>query len=353
MNCCIDCFRDAQIRATIEKLGSTGDCDFCSSKGVAVYDVSIMPNPISEMIISLVQAYSISEDTNAKPLKVALRDDWDIFNAGAESIQTLIKVLCKSIYSDDSNVFAKKVIIPQLIDKDYLREYAVVRGHSWKEFSDSIKYGNRFHNGMFNADAFASFLSIVAMNYPANSRFFRARVSDDKGGFSKTDMGAPPRYRRSGGRINPDGIGVLYLSSDIRTVLNEIRASAFDYVTIGEFLNFRDIRVVNLSGVARTSPFLYEGEFEQFAANRKVFQEIAAEIAKPLRRSDSLLEYLPTQYIAEFIKSENYDGVEYASTLRQGGCNLAIFDEGLFDCMSIQTVEVSEILYTTQPPLVD
>jgi len=83
----------------------------------------------------------------------------------------------------------------------------------------------------------------------------------------------------------------------------------------------------------------------------KVFQDIAAEIAKPLRRSDSPLEYLPTQYIAEFIKSKKYDGVEFASTIRQGGYNLAVFDESLFECVDVETVEVSEVLYTTDPLL--
>ncbi len=82
--------------------------------------------------------------------------------------------------------------------------------------------------------------------------------------------------------------------------------------------------------------------------NRKVFKEIALEVAKPLRRSDSALEYLPTQYIAEFIKSQGYDGVEYASTLREGGYNIAVFDERLFECVSVNTVEVKKIQYETQ-----
>jgi hypothetical protein len=88
-----------------------------------------------------------------------------------------------------------------------------------------------------------------------------------------------------------------------------------------------------------------------YAANRKVFQEISVDIAKPLRRSDSHIEYLPTQYIAEFIKSQGYNGVEYASTLREGGYNLAVFDEIAFECIGVETVEVTEILYQTQPQL--
>lgn len=349
MNCCTQCFKDSHIRNTIEKHGTKGNCDFCSSNDVAVYDISTIPNLISDMIISLVQSYSISDSEEATFLKESLRDDWDIFSAGAEVIQALTIKLCSSIYNASAEIFSKKVMIPQLADEDFLNEFGVVRGLSWNEFADSIKYTNRFHSGMFNADTFASFLSIVAKGYPAGTRLFRARISSNKNGFPINNMYAPPKGLRSAGRVNPEGIGILYLSSDEKTVLNEVRANTFDYVTIGEFQAKRDMRVVNLSGIAKTSPFLYGGELEKYAVNRKVFREMALEIAKPLRRSDSSLEYLPTQYISEFIKSQGYDGVEYASTLREGGYNLAVFDESLFECVGVKTVEVTKILYETLP----
>lgn len=351
MNCCIDCFCDSHIRSIIAKQGVTGNCDFCSSKNIAVYDVTVTPNPLADLIIDLVQIYSVSESIDARPLKVALRDDWDIFNAGSELIQTLVKKLCESAFSENEDIFSKNVIISQLVDSDFLREFGVVQGHSWDEFSNSIKYINRFHSRMFNADIFASFLSIIKKMYPAGTTFYRARISTNKEGFKSDGMCTPPKGKRSAGRINPEGIGVLYLSSDNKTVVNEVRANAFDYVTIGKFQLLREIKVVNLSGIAKTSPFLYVNGLEPFAVNRKVFQEIATEVAKPLRRCDGPLEYLPTQYIAEFIKSQNYDGVEYASTLRKGGFNIAVFDEKLFDCVDVQTVEVSEILYKTNPDI--
>ncbi len=260
-------------------------------------------------------------------------------------IQTLVMDLCSSVISLDSDVFTKNVVISQLLDDDFLNEFGVVRGLSWEQFAESIKYENRFHSGMFNVDAFASFLSIIAKQYPAGTEFYRARISHSKNGYNKDEMNAPPRGKRSAGRINPEGIGVLYLSSDDKTVLNEVRATTFDYVTIGQFKSLRDVKVVNLSGISGTSPFLYQGELEKYAANRKVFKEIAIEVAKPLRRSDSPLEYLPTQYIAEFIKSQGYDGVEYASTLREGGYNIAIFDEKFFDCVSVNTIEVTKVQY--------
>ena len=153
---------------------------------------------------------------------------------------------------------------------------------------------------------------------------------------------------RDSGRVNPDGIGVLYLSTDDKTVLNETRVTAYDYVTIGTFKNKRPLRVANISEISRVSPFLYNDEFERFALNRKVFQEMAYEIAKPIRRNDSPLEYLPTQYIAEFVKSEGFDGVEYESTLNPGGTNLALFNESLVECINVKTIEITNVQYKFQ-----
>ena len=78
----------------------------------------------------------------------------------------------------------------------------------------------------------------------------------------------------------------------------------------------------------------------------KIFSDIAKEIAKPLRRNDSSLEYLPTQFITEFIKSKGYAGVSYTSTMGTGGVNIAAFDEAMFECIAVHVVEVKGIEYS-------
>jgi len=345
MKCCIECFKDSEIRSVIQSFGQASDCDFCSSKNVSVYDVDVVPSPIADMIISLIETYSISNSDDAKMLKVSLRDDWNVFNAGVEVIQMLVQKLCASVYSTDDEIFTKKVIIPKISDATYLEQFCIVKGHSWQDFANSIKYSNRFHSKVFCADAFIYFLEGITKTYPIGTHFYRARISGNKDGFPIGAMGAPPQDKRSAGRVNPEGIGILYLSSDDKTVLNEIRATMFDFVSIGTFELLKDIKIVNLSGISKTSPFSYQGELERYAVNRDVFPEIAQEIAKPLRRSDSPLEYLPTQYIAEFIKSQGYDGVEFTSTLREEGNNIAAFDDSLFKCIDVKTVEISKIQY--------
>ena len=344
MKCCIDCFKDAHIRDTIEKYGTTGDCDFCSAKNVPEYDISTS-TLLSDKIVGLVQAYMISTEEGAKPLKEALKNDWDIFNGDEDEIQKLVIELCSPIIEKNNSIYSEKVIIPQASDDDYLQQYGVVKELSWHQFSESIKRENRFHNNMFNSDAFASFLSVATKNYPKGTKFFRARIADSKAGFAPKEMFAPPVGRRRAGRINPKGIGVLYLTSDNLTALTEVRASVYDFVSIGEFCTKTDLRIVDLSSISKMSPFLYQGDIEQFFVNRKVFQEMALEIAKPLRRSDSVLEYLPTQYISEFVKSQGYDGVAYESALHSGGYNIAVYDELLLDCLNVKTVEVKQVDY--------
>lgn len=350
MKCCINCFKDSAIREIIHLYGTKGDCDFCSSKNTDVYDISKSSNMISDKITSLIQIYSPSEHSDARFLKEILRDDWDVFSGGSEGIKALLEALClfDSDLDIDKEILVKKVAIEKLHDIDYINEYGVVRGLSWTDFSESIKHTNRFFSSNFNADVFSSFLTMVQKTYEEGTSFYRARISPNSNGFEKAEMFAPPIGKRTAGRVNPDGIGVLYLSTDDKTVLNETRVTAYDYVTIGTFKNKKPIKVANISEISRVSPFLYNDEFERFALNRKVFQEMAYEIAKPIRRNDSPLEYLPTQYIAEFVKSGGYDGVEYESTLRKGGINLALFDESLVECVNVKTIEVTSVEYNIQ-----
>lgn len=351
MFCCEKCFKDKLIKNTIKEIGLVGNCDFCASTDVKVID-SMYHSPVSEKILDLVESYEVSDNENAKPLREALVKDWDIFNVDADVVQGLVETLCHNLVEKDSPLFKERVIIPELYDRDYLNEYCIVKDKTWSYFSEHIKHYNRFHNDCFNSDAFASMISAMDRGYKAGSVFYRARFSSDSKGLTSDEMFGPPKGQRAAGRVNPEEIPVLYLSSDPKTVLYEIRSHVYDYVTIGTFELKRDISLVDLSSMDSMSPFQFEGGIERFAINRKAIQEIANEIAKPLRRSDSTLEYLPTQFIVEYIKSQKYDGVEYSSTIKTNGKNIALFDESLVECVSVQTVEVTDIEYSTDKEMI-
>lgn len=348
MKCCINCFKDSVIRNKILSYGEIGDCDFCSSRKTSVIDLSEPGNSLSDIIISLIQIYNPSDKPDARFLKEALRDDWDIFCGGAEGIDTLVKAICSPELSANDPLFTQRVSVGLFEDTEFIKDNSVVSGITWTQFSDTIKNGNRFFNNQFNSDAFASIISKAVKVYDKGDKFYRARITSTSAGFNCDQMYAPPIGKRSAGRVNPEGIGVLYLSTDDKTVLNETRVTAYDYVTIGTFTNKQTLKIINLSEISRMSPFLYEDDYERYALNREIFMEMASDFAKPVRRNDSSLEYLPTQFISEFVKSEGYDGVQYDSTLREGGINIALFNEDLVECISVKTIEVVNVNYDTK-----
>jgi hypothetical protein len=157
-------------------------------------------------------------------------------------------------------------------------------------------------------------------------------------------MGAPPRGYATAGRANPTGISCLYLSDTDKTALNEIRAGVYDYVAMGKFVLREDIEVVNLTIVDQISPF-WVADNTVHAVNKKHLQKIGFDIAKPMRRHDSTLDYLPTQYISDFIKSRGFAGIEYKSTMNIGGYNLAIFEERFFECTNVDVYDIRELKY--------
>ena len=70
-----------------------------------------------------------------------------------------------------------------------------------------------------------------------------------------------------------------------------------------------------------------------------------------MRRSASTLDYVPTQYITDFVKSithngkAEYAGIEYKSVMHNEGYNLAVFDPDLFECIDPKVYRIDTIDY--------
>ena len=70
-----------------------------------------------------------------------------------------------------------------------------------------------------------------------------------------------------------------------------------------------------------------------YLINEKILKLIEKDLAKPLSRYDSELDYLPTQYISDFAKFLGYDGVKYYSTFDKDSYNLALFNSDVCKCV--------------------
>ena len=358
MNCCDRCFKDAEIRSIIQSFNIIGDCDFCGHKNAYIYKID-SDTTLSDLFDGLLDVYTIATglpDTfpkdNTDLLKNILYSKWNIFNVEPDCIYRLITNICREKYLDQPELFDNPVGVLESQDVDYLERNAVIRNYQWNDFVEEIKRNNRFHTDYMNKDILNLFIRCVRKSYKTGTVFYRARICSNENGFTATEMGAPPAHLATAGRANPEGISMLYLANTANTTLYEIRAGVYDYVTIGNFELQKDIEIINLANIDKISPFVASTligiDYVKHAVNLQHLRMIGHEIAKPLRRHDSILDYLPTQYVSDYIKSQGFDGIEYISTMREDGYNLAIFDENVFACIKTEVYDIKSLSYSYQ-----
>jgi len=104
-------------------------------------------------------------------------------------------------------------------------------------------------------------------------------------------------------------------------------------VCTATFRSNKRLKIVAFS--KKLSPFssIYDDSYTG-AICEELLDKIAADLSKPMRRiDDTTLEYLPTQYITEYIRIEtNADGISFTSSLYDDGINYVVFDNRNFDC---------------------
>jgi hypothetical protein len=362
MNCCSNCFSESTIKDNLKiktKNKRIGTCDFCGSKNIELTDLREneflrrnfrdllnIYTPISNSVSNTV------EKNQLRSIKNVLFNDWNIFNKKikSEQIYNFLIDLLKEDYEAQPNLFDEPVVILQSLDNDFVDRNSMLKDCQWEDFTEEIKTHNRFHINSIQIENLSSLLELAKKTYKKKEKeFYRARVWTDKKGYRKNEMGAPPREKALGGRANPDGINYLYLSDSPETTFHEIRAGSYDYVTVGTFELKEDIKLIDLNNIDKISPFIFGDEIEQlskYALNLPHLKKLSVDISTPLRSFDSHLDYLPTQYICEFIKSENYDGIEYLSSRNSEGINYAIFDEKVFQCIKIKDYDIGKIHYS-------
>lgn len=342
MNCCSECFSNSYLKNIINSNSSKGECNYCGSKDISIYN----PAELSLFFQPILDLFSVDEEKgNLLEVELLKYFNGKIFS---EKLSDNIRVLLEAIISDEfesyKHLFGSKVILTCLHDNNNHEKIKPLQ-ISWENFAKEIKSTNRFH--IKNALDLEKLKDLLGGRYDKEiikgKIFHRARISG-KEGFPVAEMYNPPAEKAKAGRANPIGISYLYIADQLKTTLYEARASLYDYVTIGEFRLKENIKVINLRGNTYDPIYLADNDLlEDFLIHLPFIEKLESELSKPRRRSDNELDYLPTQYLCEFIKSMGYDGVEFQSSLYSGGYNLAIFNPEKFECISVKVCDIENI----------
>lgn len=148
-------------------------------------------------------------------------------------------------------------------------------------------------------------------------------------GYPKGQNLMPPKYTfAKQGRANPQYIPYLYLASSPYTALVEVKPTLDSKVSISKIVCTKDLKIVDFSS-------------DKSMEDEPLSVLLMMEFSKPFMGEEQ--QYIPTQIITEYIKSEGYDGVKFNSSLdRRGGKNYIFYTDGHFDDVDSSLYEVSQ-----------
>ncbi len=344
--CCTECFLDEYLKDRIKEEGAFGKCDFCNSENVYVID----PKELQIYFDSLIKLYTaqvefypvyLLKECEGRFIWEILTEDWDVFDDW-EIGQKIIEEMYSGHYED------RPLFLDNYMDREdewYGMDEQISDSlkKQWNEFSEEITHQNRFFpQKQLDHNLICEILAFSEKTIPRGEFLFRARLSPDEK-FLPAEMGKPPKDKAiEEGRANPMGISYLYLASDSDTAISEKRPQLNDKVTVAKFKINDKISTIDLRDPHIGSPFKW-GEKLEFVLDIQGFLRMLGFIlSKPIDKNKPPLEYLPTQYLCEFIKHQRFEGVLYKSFLGNGH-NIVLFDESKINCTGTKLYRVTSV----------
>lgn len=330
MKVCSNCFSDREIGGFISSIGILGNCKICDSHEIPLIELKELLDFFQELIDN----YQKAED--GEPLRSKIQGHWSFFSShktATEILNNILPQISTEFLSAEDRV-------------EYTTEISDNYNH-WETIKEELKWSKRFFinteyleelgwDGFFNTQ----------YELKPEDKMFRARVHHASGlpPIDINKMHCPPREIALGGRANPMGIPYLYLSDNNETVLYEVRASYLDELSIGTFQLKADLKSLRIVDFTEDTSLFQPRMVKETIKARLLRDRISVDLSRPMRRYDSEIEYIPTQFICEFIKVyTGAMGIRFRSSLHPQGKNLVLFDDNTVDCIDVERIKITSL----------
>ncbi|MBC3833477.1 RES domain-containing protein [Undibacterium amnicola] len=339
MLCCANCIADEFFRVEFFA-GSNivGRCSYCNTDNSKL----LSPRALKTHFELLLSIYSPAE--NGLSLVELLQTNWALFPAD-RLVRSVVKDLLSEIL-DDGEIVRQKFELPTSNNSDSLLK--------WKTLHNELKHINRFFpQTKINFDRLEELFGHVLIkeeNIP--KIWYRARIQQGSAPYAINEMGAPPKTLASHGRANPAGIPYLYLASNELTAISEVRPHTGEDVSVAEYSIINGLKLADLRHPRRTvSPFQLEDEADihSLLIDIDFLEQLGNELTRPIIPKSAAYDYIPSQYLCEYIKQCGYDGVIYKSSVGNG-MNTALFNPEKADCLSVKRVQISRVSVEINTP---
>jgi len=332
--CCAECFQDVTIIEFIGNNHENGKCGSCKKTNAFTID----PSKLAHLFYPFLGLVNESEEDGVTLDKI-LDNLFEIFNNNVKNQNQLLEKILGHEYS------SKKFILKHKFGRNI---------EEWENFKEELKHENRFfpknslYSSLFNTKGadngdFFQVIEQLKVDYDDSDSFYRARISDLA--LSKENMGMPPKGTARYGRANPAGISLLYLANNKETCVAEVRPNNTSKIHISELKPNRKIEIIDLTEPRKKLSIcsFEDDSFNSVIEIINLLEILSKELSKPVRPESSDIDYLPTQFLCEFIKNFSVcDGIAFESSFRKGK-NFVFFKEELFTVSEPATYKVTEI----------
>lgn len=375
MKCCSECFANEVARRFIADRHETGTCAFCGSKSVPVIEASEL-KCLFEPLFGL---YDLDE-------LFYHQADKGVGNFPSQSLFEIIEegdgwgVFCDLLDMDTGNRLLDEIRFGDLpqAQRQFIHEaeaawcraehnpLGVPPEMEWEAFASYIKHRRRFipergHDAVIGRPdewlpkAVLDNHAVVAVQQ--GDIFYRARkgsvlvkslLHDERIPLPTTEMGVPPvELITKGGRANPAGIAYLYLAKEERTAVAEVRPGIGEEVSVRQFRAKETLKLVDLQKFLAPPQPLGTKDLKERVKRNQLLRHLNYELSRPVRPSDSEIEYVPAQYLSEVIAHAGYDGLYYRSAMCKDGTNLVVFPHWKLEAIekSARLVTISGIQF--------
>lgn len=317
---CPDCFTDKYKQQMPWPYGSEKHRTKCPSCGSQQNTYLHIPfnnekynTDIIDFLKNIFSCYEIdiSEDGDKEYLATLIKDDFNLFSSGVsnEVQDTIFKIITDGKHSS-KNLYK----LPVYGSKD---KSNIIKTVSWEEFSKSFSDKNRYFYGDEPSINFVrSALRLSFTEIPNKEKFFRARYGEitDK---PKNFFPPPTEKTFPGGRANPSGMPYLYLASSEKVAILEMRPGIRDRITVANFILREKILVVDIT--QDTYPD-YDPNPDDNALlvsiwSHRFLRGFRNAMYSPASATEQNSMYIPTQVMAELVKSMECHGIFYSSAM--------------------------------------
>ena len=314
MKCCATCFGDRILAKNIIPSLATeyGSCAYCTSTDVPLVE----PGRLADLFGPLINIYE--REPSGRLLVEWLKEDWGMFDHPKMDIPNAKNLLADVL--DNGEIVRAKFVPSARFSSDGLGQWEVLRRE--------LMYSNRyFPESHIDTDHLKELLDQLRADDVPNI-WYRARIQQGNIAFSIDQMGPPEKHITSHGRANPAGIPYLYLGSTEATAISEVRPHTGETACVADFALQGNVTLIDLRNPRKSvSPFVL-GDEDAISAMRTdvpFLERLGEELTRPVLPQVAAIEYVPSQYLCEFIKKCRFDGVIYRSSVGEG-MNLALFD---------------------------